>query len=461
MCRLPFQAQISVTLSTQTYLCINITRFIAGQSVNAVNPFKLLKGVFPMALKIVYQICCGIDVHKTFVVACIASTNTKNVTTYKRHRFSTFTKGLKELSQWLCENNCRDVCMESTGKYWIPVFNVLETTCTITLAHPKYVKAIRGKKTDNKDAQWIADLFKHDLVNGSFMPPLAIRQLRDLMRYRSKLTNIITGEKNRFQNSLTVSNIQLGNVVSDTFGKSSMAIIEQLINNPRDQSFDIAALIHGSMKKKIPELELAIDGFITPEQTEKLRIIKQHYDDLNDRKSDLEDLILCLSLPYAEEINLILTVPSFKNIFSAITIISEIGANMDVFPTAKHLCSWAGLTPTNNESAGKKKSVRISRAGCFIKPLLVQCATAVVKSEKHPEIRNRYLKIKKRRGHKRAIIAIARMLLTAVYMILKKQEPYNAELYKKSDILPVSREITVEQAIALAKSQGYQILTGT
>ena len=413
-----------------------------------------------MALKIVYQICCGIDVHKTFVVACIASTN-NNVTTYKRHRFSTFTKGLKELSQWLCENNCRDVCMESTGKYWIPVFNALETTCNITLAHPKYVKAIRGKKTDKKDAQWIADLFKHDLVAGSFMPPLAIRQLRDLMRYRFKLTNFRSSEKNRFQNSLTVSNIQLGNVVSDTFGKSSMAIIEQLLNNPPDQSLDIPSLIHGSMKKKIPELELAIDGFITPEQTAKLRIIKQHYDDLKDRKSDLEDLILCLSLPYAEKINLILTVPSFKNIFSAITIISEIGADMDVFPTAKHLCSWAGLTPTNNESAGKKKSVRISRAGCYLKPLLVQCATAVVKSEKHPEIRNRYLKIKKRRGHKRAIIAIARMLLTAIYMILKKKEPYNAELYKKSDILPVSREITVEQAIALAKSQGYLILTGT
>lgn len=293
------------------------------------------------------------------------------------------------------------------------------------------------------------------------MPPLAIRQLRDLMRYRFKLTNFRSSEKNRFQNSLTVSNIQLGNVVSDTFGKSSMAIIEQLLNNPPDQSLDIPSLIHGSMKKKIPELELAIDGFITPEQTAKLRIIKQHYDDLKDRKSDLEDLILCLSLPYAEKINLILTVPSFKNIFSAITIISEIGADMDVFPTAKHLCSWAGLTPTNNESAGKKKSVRISRAGCYLKPLLVQCATAVVKSEKHPEIRNRYLKIKKRRGHKRAIIAIARMLLTAIYMILKKKEPYNAELYKKSDILPVSREITVEQAIALAKSQGYLILTGT
>lgn len=171
-------------------------------------------------LKIVYPICCDIDVHKTFVVACIASTNNKGVTTYKRHRFSTFTQGLKKLSQWLLENSCTDVCMESTGKYWIPVFNVLEETCDITLAHPKYVKAIRGKKTDKKDAKWIADLFKYDLVAGSFMPPLPIRELSDLMRYRFKLTNFQSSEKNRFQNCLIVSNIQLGSVVTDTFGKA-------------------------------------------------------------------------------------------------------------------------------------------------------------------------------------------------------------------------------------------------
>jgi len=411
-----------------------------------------------MGLKIVYPICCGIDVHKTFVVACIASTNHKGVTTYKRHRFSTYTKGLKELSQWLCDHNCRDVCMESTGKYWIPVFNVLEDSCNITLAHPKYVKAIRGKKTDKKDAQWIADLFKHDLVAGSFMPPLAIRQLRDLMRYRFKLTNFTASEKNRFQNSLTVSNIQLGNIVSDTFGKSSMNIIGKLLEDPTNTNFDMKPLIHGSMDHKIPELQLAVDGFITPEQAGKLAVIKQHYENLNERKADLEELILSLAAPYTEEINLILTVPSFKNIFSAIAVVSEIGVDMDVFPTAKHLCSWAGLTPTNNESAGKKKSVRISRADVYIKPLLVQCATAVVKSEKHPEIRNRYLRLKKRRGHKRAIIAIARLLLTAIYHILKKKEPYNPELYQKADVLPVSREITVEQAISLAKSQGFRIM---
>ena len=414
-----------------------------------------------MALKIVYQTCCGIDVHKTFVVACIATTNKQGVTTYKRHRFSTFTQGLRELLQWLLDNNCKDVCMESTGKYWIPVYNVLENDCTIVLAHPKYVKAIRGKKTDKKDAKWIADLFKHDLVAGSFMPPADIRQLRDLMRYRYKLTCFMSSEKNRLQNCLTVSNIQLASVVTDTFGKSSQKILDKILENPLDTSFDVEPLIHGSLKKKLPELELAIDGYITTEQAGKLKIIKKHFEDLESRKAELEELILALASPYQQELDLILTAPSFTNVFTAIGIISEIGVNMEAFPSAKHLCSWAGLTPTNNESAGKKKSVRVSKAGCYIKPLLVQCANAVVKSTKHPEIRNRYLRLRKRRGHKKAIIAIARMLLTALYNMLKNKEPYNAELYRKSDVLPVNREITVEQAIIMAQFQGYKIKSAT
>ena len=309
--------------------------------------------------------------------------------------------------------------MESTGKYWIPVYNVLEEQCAIILAHPKYVKAIRGKKTDKKDAKWIADLFKHDLVSGSFMPPADIRQLRDLMRYRYKLTCFSSSEKNRLQNCLTVSNIQLGNVVSDTLGKSSQKILDKILENPLDTSFDIEPLIHGSMKKKLSELELAS--------------------------------------PYQQNLDIILTAPGINNPFTAIGVISEIGVNMEAFPSAKHLCSWAGLTPTNNESAGKEKSVRVSKAGCHIKPLLVQCANAVVTSKKHPEIRNRYLRLKKRRGHKKAIIAIARMLLTALYHMLKNEENYNAELYRKSDILPTEREITIEQAVIMAQFQGYKI----
>ena len=284
-----------------------------------------------MALKIVYKICCGIDIHKNFVVACIAKTDMQGVTTYERHHFSTYTKGLKQLLKWLLDRNCKDVCMESTGKYWIPVYNVLEHDCSIVLAHPKYVKAIRGKKTDKKDAKWIADLFKHDLVAGSFMPPADIRQLRDLMRYRFKLTCFKSSEKNRYQNCLTGSNIQLASVVSDTFGKSSQKIIAKILENPDDTSFDIGSLIHGSMKNKLPELELAIDGYITPEQAAKLKIIKEHFDNLEARKAELEELILALANPYQQEISIILTAPGFKNTFTAIGIISEIGTNMEAF----------------------------------------------------------------------------------------------------------------------------------
>lgn len=408
-------------------------------------------------LKIVYPICCGIDVHKKFVVACIASTDDRGVTSYRSNRFSTFTSGLNKLSEWLLSNSCRHVCMESTGKYWIPVYNILEDVSHITLAHPKYVKAIRGKKTDKKDARWIADLFKHDLVAASFMPPLCIRQLRDLMRYRFKLTNFGSSEKNRMQNCLTVSNIQLASVVSDTFGKSSMKITRYLLENPDDRDFDFIPLLHGSMKSKADSIRLALDGMITVEQQQKMKIILCHYSEIKKCKKDLESVILSLSEPYARQCSLVSTVPGIKNPFSAIAIISEIGADMSVFLTAKHLCSWAGLTPQNNESAGKRHSVRISRAGVYIKPLLVQCANAVVRSEKHPEIRGRYLSIKKRRGHKRAIIAITRMLLTAIYHILLKDEPYNSELYKKVEILPKTRSITVDQAISFARRHGYSV----
>ena len=409
-------------------------------------------------LKIVFKICCGIDVHKDFVVACIAKTDDKNITTYQTKRFSTFTSGLRELSEWLCSNSCKNVCMESTGKYWYPVFNILEDSCKVIVAHPKYVKAIRGKKTDKKDAKWIADLFKHDLVVSSFIPDRCIRQLRDLCRYYYKLTNLTTSETQRVHNCLTISNIQLANVVSDIHGKSAQRILAKILENPDDTSFDIEPLLHKSMLSKADEIALAIDGVITPEQAAKLHIIEKHFDNLNICKSDLKNLIYKLAEPYEHEIALLQTIPGINSKLTAIRIISEVSNDVSCFPTSKHLCSWAGLTPTNNESAGKKKSVRISKAGCYIKPLLVQCGLAALKSKDNPEISNRYKNLKMRRGHKKAIIAIARMLMTVIYHVLKDKVCYDKELYSRYNQLPVSKEITVEQAIALAKRQGYKLV---
>ena len=408
-------------------------------------------------LKIVYPICCGMDVHKSFLVACIASTNEQGVTSYKSKRFSTFTGDLLLCAVWLAENNCSDVCMESTGKYWIPIYNVLEPTCKIVLAHPKYVKAIRGNKTDKKDAKWIADIFKHDLVSGSFIPPSDIRQLRDLVRYHWKLTNFTSGEKNRIQNCLTVSNIKLDDVFSDVFGKASTNIINRLLSNPSKKITDVSQFRTKGMKATDEEVLAAVDGKICTEQAEKLRIIRSHMDNLELCKANLESVILSLTEKYLPQLELVLSVPGIKS-FSAIAILSEIGVDMSVFPTSKHLCSWAGLTPQNNESAGKKKTTRISRAGAYIKPLLVQCALASIKAKKkHPEIFNRYNNLKKRRGHKKAIIAIARMLLTAIYNILKKNEPYNATLYQHCNTPPEHRAVSVEEAIFILQRQGYLV----
>lgn len=194
-------------------------------------------------LKTIYNNCAGIDVHKKIIVVTIAKTDSNNITLYQTKSFSTFTEDLTKCRDWLIDNNTLDVCMESTGKYWIPVFNILETKCNCVITHPKYVRSIPGKKTDKKDSKWIADMFKHGLVEPSFMPPADIRQLRDLMRYRNKLVNVRSSEKNRFQNSLTVSNVQIASVVTDVFGKTSQSILKLMLNNPNLTLEDITPLL--------------------------------------------------------------------------------------------------------------------------------------------------------------------------------------------------------------------------
>ena len=305
-------------------------------------------------LKIVYRICCGMDVHKSFVVACIASTNENGVTTYKSKRFSTFTGDLRRCADWLSENNCKDVCMESTGKYWIPVYNILEPTCNIVLAHPKYVKAIRGKKTDKRDAKWIADIFKHDLVAGSFIPPADIRQLRDLFRYRWKLTSFTTGEKNRAQNCLTVSNFKLDDVFSDVFGKAASAITSRILENPTEKITDVSGFRTKGMKATNEQVLAAVDGEMCKEQAEKLRIIRSHMDSLELCKLNLESLILATAEKYLPQLNLVVTAPGIQS-FAAIGIISEIGVDMSVFPPLSISAPGPGLRRRTTRVPARRK----------------------------------------------------------------------------------------------------------
>ena len=411
-------------------------------------------------LNIYYYNCCGIDVHKKMLVATIAKTDEHKVTTYQTKQFSTLAKDIKHLKQWLIDNDCKDVCMESTGKYWIPIFNILEDTCHVIITHPKYVRAIPGKKTDKKDSIWIADIFKHGLVNPSFMPPLEIRQLRDLMRYRFKLLNCRTSEKNRFQNSLTMSNIMISNVVTDTFGKTAQSILKKMLSKNDNLTLDeISPLLRKNLKASPQEILESVQSNLTKEQNSKMEICLDHYDYINKCVDKLEEAILPLVANYQNEINLLLTIPGVQDV-SAVYILSEIGSNMNAFVDDKHLCSWAGLTPQNNESAGKKKSVRISRAGVYIKPLLVQCANNAIKDKNCEYFKLRYEAIKKRRGHKRAIIAIARMLLTCAYHMLSKNEPFNIELYKQlteSNFKSKHTKLNINNAIKFLEQQGYKV----
>ena len=408
-----------------------------------------------MAFKIFRKNCCGLDVHKTWIYACIGITDINNRTEYKQARFSSFSKGLQELSDWLAKYSCTEVCMESSGKYWIPVFNILEKTCWVTLAHPKYTKPQKGNKTDRKDAKWICDLFMCDMIKPSFIPPPDIRHLRDLLRFRMKLTYQITGMKNRALNCLTVSNLKLDDVFSDVFGKSSRSIIRQILEHP-GETFDVTPFVDKRCKHPIDEIQAAVDGAICPEQAAKLRICLDFMDEQEKRISELDKEITRLAEPYSAVLELMHTVPGLsKEPLTAIRLLSEIGPDMSVFPTSKNLVSWAGCCPRNDSSAKKVKSTRISRAGSYLKPLLVQIANALLKSKEHPEFKERYCRIKARRGHKKAIIALCRMLLTAIWNVLSKCEPYSAKGYLADKLTEHSVVISKAEGLELLRRRGY------
>ena len=411
-------------------------------------------------MKVVYQTCCGVDVHKSFLVATIIKTTSEVQPSYQKKRFPTFNSSILEFKQWLLDNSCRDVCMESTGKYWVPVFNLLEDELNVTIANPKWVKAVKGNKDDTKDSKWIGDLFRLGLVPGSYIPCKPIRILREFTRYRYKLTSCRSSEKNRFQNALTVCNVALDSVVSDIFGKSATSVIDYLLEQS-DNSInheEISSRLLRSLKKKSESVIESIEGYqMTESQKYRMRLVHAHMDYITSTISDIDSMIDSLVEPYENAVQLLCTIPGVDR-NSAITIISEIGTDMTQFSNSKRLCCWAGLTPGNNESAGKKKSVRITRAGVYLKPALVQVAHAAVKSNKSPYYKAKYERIMKRRGKKRAIIAVARMILTAIYHMLSTGEAWNpTDLYKIDMPEPLKnrqKEKAVTQAMKLLIAEG-------
>ena len=376
-------------------------------------------------MKVIYPKACGVDVHKSFIVAVICD-STGQTTKYSKKRFSTFNNSLIEFRNWLLENDCQNVCMESTGKYYIPVYNALEGHISnVVVANPKWVAVIKGEKDDNKDAKWIADLFKLGIVRSSFIPPKDFRILREFTRYLYKLTCNRTSEKNRYTNALTVGNCKLDMVFSDIFGKSSQSIVDIIMNNDNFSDEDIISCLHKHCKSSHEDILSSVNGItFTNEQKLRINIIKEHIDYLTNQINSLRDIVDNLITPYEDYITLLMTIPGIDR-YSAITILSEISNDMSQFSNHYRLSAWAGLAPGCNESAGKKKSVKISRAGVYLKPCLVEVAHCAVKDKSNTYYANKFNKISKRRGKKRAYIAIARKILVAIYHMLSTGEVWN------------------------------------
>ena len=381
-------------------------------------------------------VCAGIDVHKSILMTavCVTDKATLKAVFYVR-QFTSSNSDIRRMAEWLLAHGVHDVCMESTGKYWIPVYDILEQNgLQPTLTHPKYVKQAKGHKTDFRDAIHIANLFRMDLVVASFIPPADIRDLRELCRYRLKLTYIRTSEKNRYQNSMTISKVRLDSVFTDPFGKSATDIMSYLINtDPENVSDDkILSFVRKECKASPEEILGSIHGYeFLGVQRDKLQIISLHLDDINKCIALIDEKLKYYRLKYGRIIRHLTTMVGVS-VESALYILGEIGADMSVWRDSASLSSWAGLSPANNASAHKNKSTKIGKGGHYLKPLLVQCALAAVKStKKHPYFYNKYISLKRRRGHKKAIIAIARKMLVSIYHMIKEDKDFQPIDYDK------------------------------
>ena len=404
------------------------------------------------------KIACGMDVHKTWNAVCVGITDEHGRITYKKARFSNFKAGYEKLIAFLKQYNCTEVCMESSGVYWMPVYDALEPVTTdLRIAHPKYTKSIKGKKSDPRDAKWICKLYMCDLIDASFIPPCDIRELRSLLRYRMKLVNTRSGEKNRARNCLTVSGIKLDDVFSDILGKSSRAIIDHMLDHPGEH-IDVTPLLKKNCKHSAEEIQDAVDGALKPAQAIKLRQCLAHIDELDKMIADIEAVMKQFGESHADSLDLIKTIPGLGNDLAALTVLAEVGDDMSKFEDAKHLTSWAGVCPRPDTSANKVKRSRISKAGTYLKPLLVQVANALVRSKSNQEFVDRYRRLKARHGHQKAIIAICRMLLVALWHVLHDRVPYDPSGFLKERISEHSAAMTRDEAVNLVKRMGIVII---
>ena len=374
------------------------------------------------AMEVMYPRCAGLDVHKETVVACVRIVGGGDVSRSVR-TFKTTTAGLMELGEWLEENGCTHVAMEATGVYWKPVWQVLtDSSFELILVNAAHVKSVPGRKTDVNDATWLAELLAHGLVRASFVPEPAIQELRGLLRTRKQLVREKASHVQRLQKTLEEANIKLESVISDVMGASGRAIIQALIDGETDPA-KLAKLAHWKVRASAATLREALRGRIKRHHRFLLRLHMQQVNALEASIAEIDREVDAGLACFRDAVERLITIPGISQL-SAQVIVSEIGTDMSRFATDAHLRSWAGLCPRNDESAGKRRSTRLRKGAPWLKAMLVQCAWAATRS-KGTYLHAQYVRLRGRRGPKKAICAVAASILTAAYHMLKDGTFYN------------------------------------
>lgn len=372
-------------------------------------------------MELLYSRCAGLDVHQKTVVACIRIQTEGGKINRETRTFATHTAGLVELSDWLEEQGCTHAVMEATGVYWKPVWHILEESVALVLANAQFVRNVPGRKSDVSDAVWLADLLAHGLIRASFVPDRPTQELRDLTRTRKQLMRQRAQHVNRLHKVLEDANLKIGSYVTDMTGVTGRAILSALIAGESDPK-KLAELRNPRIKASSEELQQALRGKVSAHHRFMLKMHLEQIDAADRSVAELDEQLEEQSRPLAEEVALLADMPGMSRV-SAQVVLAEIGSNMSRFPSSRHLVSFAGLCPELNKTAGKSRSNKLRKGSNWLKTVMVNCAWAAARS-KNSYARAQFHRIKTRRGSKKAIVAVAASMLTAVFHLLRDHVPY-------------------------------------
>ena len=399
-----------------------------------------------------YARCMGLDVHKDTVVACLRVEEEGRVRREVR-TFGTFTRDLLELQEWIVAEKAEHVAMEATGVYWKPVWHILEPVVKITLANPAHIKNVPGRKTDVKDAEWISELLAHGLIEASFVPPECIQQLRGLTRDRRQFLRERTQHVQRVQKTLQDANIKIDSVITDIMGKSGRAFLDAIVSGECDPE-QLALLADRRLKACHEDIVESLRGVVTAQHRGALRRHLQTIDHILAMVGEIDAEVTALLEPFQRQVTLLDTIPGV-DVVSAQVIIAEVGVDMSRFPSSAHLVSWAGLSPRADESAGKRRNTKIGKGGQWLKTTLVQAAWAAVRKKEDHHLKSLFLRLKGKRGAKKAIIAVAASMMNSIWFMLTRDEEYRDPDSATPD--PERKAKEAARLVRKLKKLGYEV----